>query len=116
MMHEKRKQKRRHPVYYLKVVDRQTNESLGYLLVINTLGMMLAGKTSLPSFQTVYQIAIHLPVELNNEKAIFLKVVNIWSEFDPHLEKFKSGFHIKDSTPEEIEKIKLLIEKYGFRE
>jgi hypothetical protein len=114
-MLEKRKLKRRHPVYYLKVVNRQTNESLGYLLDINVQGMMLAGKTALPAAETVYDVAIQLPSELNGEKAIFLKVVNLWSEFDPQLEKFKSGFHFQDSTAEEAEKIKLLIEKYGFK-
>jgi hypothetical protein len=115
MMLEKRKLKRRRPVYYLKVFDRQNNESLGYLIDINIEGIMLAGKNALPA-ETLYNVAIHLPRELNGERSILLKVTSIWSEYDPMLEKYKSGFHIQDSTPEEVEKIKLLIEQYGFKD
>lgn len=114
-MLEKRKLKRRHPVYYLKVVDLETKQSLGYLIDINVKGIMLAGKAALP-IRKPYKVAIHLPSEMNGEKEIYLKVTSIWNEFDPMLEKTRSGFKIEDSTEEELEKIKWLIENFGFKE
>lgn len=114
-MQEKRKLVRKHPVYYLKAIDRQTEENLGYLIDINVQGLMLAGKSAMPVGIT-RSIIIHLPRELKDQKVIFLKVTSIWSEFDPVLEKFKSGYQIVDHTPEEKEKIEILIKDYGFKE
>ena len=114
-MPEKRELKRRHPVYYLQVNDLETGENLGYLIDINTKGIMLAAKSSLPA-EKAYKIAIQLPEEMNGEKAIFLKISSIWSEFDPLLEKTRNGFKIEESTAKELEKINWLIENFGFKD
>lgn len=114
-MAEKRKLKRRHPVYYLKVVDLEANDNLGYLIDINAEGLMVAGMTSLPP-EKLFNIAIHLPKEFKGEAAIYLKVKSIWSEFDPLIERTRSGFSIQEASAEELEKIRLLIENFGFKE
>ena len=114
-MPEKRELKRRHPVYYLQVIDIESGENLGYLIDINAKGIMLAGKSSLPPGK-VFKIAIQLPEEKDGEKAIFLKVSGVWNEFDPLLEKTRSGFTIEESTAKELEKINWLIENFGFKD
>lgn len=115
MMAEKRKLKRRHPVYYLKVIDLDTQESLGYLIDINVEGLMVAGMCSQPP-DKLFKIAIQLPREFNGETAIYLNVKSIWSEFDPLIERTRCGFSIQESKPEELGKIDLLIENFGFKE
>lgn len=114
-MPDKRELKRRHPVYYLQVIDLEFGENLGYLIDINAKGLMLAGKSSLPT-EKVYKIAIQLPEENDGEKAIFLTVSGIWNEFDPLLEKTRSGFKIEECKPKELEKIDWLIENFGFKD
>jgi len=114
-MVEKRKLKRRHPVYYLQVTNLDNGENLGYLIDINADGLMLAGKSSLPEGQH-YKVAIQLPEEKDGDKAIFLKITGIWSEFDPMLEKTRSGFKIDESGPKELKKINWLIENFGFKD
>jgi hypothetical protein len=115
MMPDKRELKRRHPVYYLQVIDLESGENLGYLIDINAKGIMLAGKSSLPTGK-IYKIAIQLPEENDGEKAIFLTVSSIWNEFDPLLEKTRTGFKIEECNAKELEKIDWLIENFGFKD
>lgn len=114
-MPEKRELKRRHPVYYLQVINLESGESLGYLIDINAIGIMLAGQSSTPEGK-VYKVAIQLPEEINGDKAIFLTVSGVWNEFDPLLSKTRSGFKIEESTEKELEKINWLIENFGFKD
>ena len=114
-MFEKRTQKRRHPVYYLQVTDLGTGDNLGYLIDINAIGIMVAGKSSLPE-EKIFNVGIQLPEEMEGEQAIFLKVSSVWSEFDPLLEKTRNGFKIEEIAEKELEKINWLIENFGFRD
>ena len=42
---EQRKMKRRHLIYYLEAVDRDTDQPIGFLVDITTKGIMLMSET-----------------------------------------------------------------------
>ena len=81
-MSEQRRQKRRHLIYNLEVVDRSSNTTIGFLDDLTQEGLMLISELDLWRGQ-VLDLEIKLPdVRGLNTEQCFVKAAVRWSRLD----------------------------------
>lgn len=114
-MLSRRKLKRRHLIYYLRVFDIKTNELLGHLVDISPGGVKIMSEGAIP-IGDKYQLKMHLPDEMENATDIIFDVECVWSEQDINPEFFAAGFQIQQIDSEHARVIDRLIEEFGFRD
>lgn len=110
---DKRKLKRRHLIYYLKIFDQRKGSLLGHLGDITFRGILLVSEKTI-KIDKVF----HLKMELPNKKAENFKfdAVCRWCKRDINPDLFASGFEFLDLSPETIGKIRTLISSLGFQD
>lgn len=111
---DKRKQPRRHLIYYLKVVQPGSGELVGHLIDISSIGMMMIGKQALEPGQI---LALQILTPTVFEEASHLDVVceTIWCHKDVNPEYFASGLRFVVPLPETETVIQDLVEAFGFQ-
>lgn len=114
-MVEKRKAKRRHIIYYLRVFDRKTDRLVGQLVDITTSGMKLVSENSIEP-DTHYQLRMVLPEEIEKKKEITFEVRSLWCKPDVNPNFYSSGFEFEDISTEDIQIVKNLIYDFSFRD
>jgi hypothetical protein len=114
-MQEKRRLKRWHLIYYLRVIDRNANQPIGHLIDINEEGMMLVSETPIPLNQE-FQLQMVLPEEIAGVTQWDFHATSVWSEPDINPSLYKTGFHLLDVRLEDVGTIECLIDDYGFRD
>jgi len=112
---EKRKLKRRHLIYYLRVFDESNDQLIGHLVDITTEGAMLISEESIRP-NTVYQARMVLPTGIEGHKPVNFDIRSIWCHRDVNPNFYASGFELLNPAPEDLETIKRLIDEYGFRD
>lgn len=114
-MAEKRKDKRRNIIYYLRVFDRNTDQLVGQLVDITTSGMKLVSETPIES-DAVFQLRMVLPEEIGQKKEIGFDVKSMWCKRDVNPNFFSIGFEFEDISTEDIKIIQNLIYEFSFRD
>jgi hypothetical protein len=114
-MQEKRKLKRWHLIYYLRVIERHTNCAIGHLIDISEEGMMLVSEEPIP-IDRVFQFQMMLPEQIAGTKVWEFDAKSLWCEPDLNPDLHKTGFHLINVLPEDIGTIECLIDDYGFRD
>ena len=112
---ELRKLKRRHLVYYLEVLDRNTGQFLGNLADITTEGLMLLTKERIER-DTAFGLRIILPAGLLGKPHLDLNVESLWCERDINPDLFANGFRFVDISEEMLDDIEHLVDHYGFND
>jgi hypothetical protein len=110
---EQRIDKRRSFGYYMRVIDNNTNEVLGYLSDISLRGFKLEGKRA---FQTnkEYTIRLELTPDISEKSFIVFIARALWSRSDPvTINEFIGGFRIVSISTDELKIFNRLMEKYG---
>lgn len=114
-MTEKRKLKRRHLIYYLRVFDQNSNQLLGHLVDITTEGAMLISEKPIIT-NTLFQAKMVLPEEIEGSKDITFGANSIWCKKDVNPDYYVTGFQLQDVTDDDLEIIEQLIVEFGFRD
>jgi hypothetical protein len=114
-MQEKRKLKRWHLIYYLRVLDRNTGQPIGHLIDINPDGIMLVSEAPIPIDQ-LFQLQMILPEEIAGINHWNFEAKSLWCEPDINPSLHKTGFQLLGVHPEDIGVIECLIDDYGFRD
>ncbi len=112
---DKRILKRRHLIYYLRVVDRTTQELIGHLVDITPDGIMLIGEKPLP-VDVDYQLQIILPQEINGKESLDLDARAIWCRPDVNPSLYGMGFQMSEVTSEDTRLIMKTIQDFGFQD
>ena len=112
---ERRKWKRRHLVYYLKIFNAESGEKIGNLVDITAGGMMLVSGSSMAENQTL-RICVELPEEVLQKDNICFTAETRWSKMDVNPDLYVTGFEITDITQEDLAVIDSLIRRHGFRD
>jgi hypothetical protein len=110
---ERRHLKRRNLSYYLPVIDNSNQEVLGHLVDISSNGLMMDSKKPIPT-ELVFTLRLDLMEDLANKPFIEFVARSKWCRPDsiqPYL--FNAGFQIVNISPEDIEIVKRIAEKYG---
>ncbi len=114
-MQEKRKLKRRHLIYYLRVFDENSDQLIGHLVDITTEGAMLISEEPIKA-NTVFQLRMVLPAGIEGNKPISFDAQSIWCHKDVNPNFYASGFQLLNPAPEDVEVIEWLIDEFGFRD
>ena len=80
-MPERRRLKRRHLIYYLKVFDGDTDRLIGHMQDITTEGIMLMSEDPKET-NANSQLRIDLPNEIKGKKQLRFDARSIWSKKD----------------------------------
>lgn len=114
MENEKRRLKRVHLIYYLRIFDSNTGVIVGHLVDITTQGIMLISEEPVPMGKD-YSFRMHLPATIIGREKIEFSAHCLWCKKDINPDFFVSGYQIKAISPEEAQIIKELINSYGFK-
>jgi hypothetical protein len=111
----KRRLKRSHLIYYLRVFDRTTNQILGHLVDITPEGAMLISEQTIP-IATRYQLRMMLPAEIFGREHLDFEAESLWSKHDINPDFHDTGFRLVNVEVKDIAVISRLIDEYGFRD
>ena len=97
----------------LKVYSQETNEVLGYVVNLHTMGMLLMSMTTLPENK---EIKIWFGTKNGDEEQekIFLTLYRVWSSFTENVPRlYYFGLHYVNPSDEALDKIQGLIDGLG---
>lgn len=114
-MSERRKIKRRHLIYYLRVFNHATNQLIGHLVDITTKGMMLLSEDPIPTERT-FHFRMKLPREIHSKAQIQFHATSIWCKKDVNPDFYATGFSLEKVSTQDVDIINRLISDYGFRD
>lgn len=112
---DKRRLKRSHLIYYLRVFNQVTNETLGHLVDITPEGAMLISENSIP-VNTRYQLRMQLPPEIFGRTHLDFEAESLWSKQDINPDFHDTGFRLLNVVVKDTAIISRLIDEYGFRD
>ena len=114
VMHDKRKLKRVHLIYYLRIFDIETGKHVGHLVDITTEGIMMISEDTLRSGDD-FSFKMLLPGTVTGRDEIIFKARCLWCRKDFNPDFYVSGFKIEEISLKEIKTIAALINQYGFK-
>ena len=113
-MAERRKVKRRHLIYYLRVFDRISGRQLGHLVDLTPDGMMLMSERPVRVGRTI-GCKMVLPGG-SDEQTIEFDATSLWTAEDVNPDFYDTGFKFEKISPADLAQIETLIDDYGFRD
>lgn len=114
-MIERRRLKRRHLIYYLKVFDRNTDELFGHLVDITSEGVMLISENPI-EVDATFQLKMALPAEFLGGKQLEFRARSAWCRKDVNPDFYAIGFQLLDVSKDYFAVVERLIEEFGFRD
>ena len=112
-MLEKRRLKRRHPIYYLKVFDKNTNGLIGRIVDIHTEGMKLVGESPIQP-GTSYKARMDLPKAIGSRDYLDIDIEVIWCALDKNPDFFDTGYSIGQLSNEDKDTINSVFDGFVF--
>jgi len=112
-MPEKRKALRKKFTAYMRVLDDETEATIGHLVDIGLKGLQLETTMPLPLGQ-VYHMHMELTADVSDKLFMFLTARTKWikpDEIMPNL--FRVGFELASIEPHDYEIYQRLLEVYG---
>jgi hypothetical protein len=110
---ERRKLKRRHLIYYLRVSDLATNEVIGVLVDVTTEGLMLMSATQIPVGRD-YRLEICWQESPKHEVRIQCPARSLWCRPDVNPSYWDTGFTFNELSRDGYRAIRRMIEDLGF--
>ena len=114
-MLEKRKLKRRHLIYYLRVFDRNTDALVGHLVDIASEGILLISERSVETDQ-IFQLKMVLPAEILGKEQLHFDARCVRCQKDINPDFFNIGFQLQKVARNHFLVIEQLIDDLGFRD
>ncbi len=112
MSQKSRKEHRRHIIYYLQLQDTETNELMGRLVDITTIGLMLISENSYqPGKKMAFKII--LPPEFDIEHILVSGEI-VWCHKDVNPDYFATGLRFDPLSEDTESLVQKLIKKLGF--
>ena len=114
-MRDKRKLKRRHLLYYLKVMDRDSDALIGFLVDITTQGIMIMSESPIKT-GILFHLKILLPTEDMNKKYLNFDAKSMWSERSINTDFYDTGFELINVNSKDFASIEKIIYQLGFND
>jgi len=114
-MQGKRKLKRRHLIYYLRVFEKKADQLIGHMVDISSGGMMLISEDPIKTGM-VFDLRMVLPVELEGSREITFSAESMWCRADENPDFYNTGFQWINPSSEHIKTIDHLVQKFCFKE
>ncbi len=113
-MPERRKLKRRHLIYYLRVFDRATGRLLGHLVDLTPDGMMMMSERPVRVGRAV-GLRMVLPGS-SGEQTVEFEATSRWTSRDVNPDFYDTGFELAKISRKHLAQIETLIDDFGFRD
>lgn len=110
---ERRRIKRRHLIYYLRVTDSNTGNLMGHLVDINTQGIMLMSEEQIEPGMVFSMSASWHNLD-QKEESVQFKAESRWCKKDVNPTFYLTGYKLIDVSHEAFGTIQDLIEDLGF--
>lgn len=114
-MKEKRNLKRRHLIFYLRVIDTETELPIGYVVDITPEGIMLISEKEY-KLGTQFKLRMDLPEDYLTTKHITFDAKVMWSQVDVNSDFFDIGLQFNELPEEDANMIQGLINLFGFQD
>jgi hypothetical protein len=113
MQYERRMTNRRKFGYFMRVIDNNTQEIIGYLSNISSRGFQLESQKPLTVHKD-YALRLDLTAEIVNKSYIYFIARAVWSQPDPiNPNEYIHGFQIVNISPYEQQIFQRIVDKYG---
>lgn len=115
-MSENRTRKRKRPIYYLKLINRETQNLAGGVIDISADGIRLSG-TEPYEYDSLTQFSLSLPDAIEGERHITVRARNVWSQRDARgdfYDYYTSGFRLEDISNDDMNSIEGSLKSYLF--
>ena len=110
---EKRETRRRHLIYYPRVIDRSCSTELGHLVDLTHDGIMLMSREPL-ALDEVYDLRVVLPEALGDQTELEFRARVRWSSVDVNDDYFDTGLQLIDADEDHVARVRRLVTTYGF--
>jgi hypothetical protein len=99
--------------YYVLIIDAQTKEIVGHLADISSGGFKLDTQKPIPANKD-FRLLMNLPGEIASKPFMVFGARSRWCQADP-LDPcgYNVGYQLTQITPEDLELINCMIERYG---
>jgi hypothetical protein len=114
-MADRRKVKRRHLIYYLRVFDRTSGRQLGHLVDLTPEGMMLMSERPIRVGRSL-GLRMTLPSDAGREQTIEFDATSLWTSEDVNPDFYDTGFKFEKISRRHLAQIETLIDDFGFRD
>jgi len=112
---DRRKLKRRHLLYYLRVYNADTGRLLGHLVDISPGGAMVMSQCRRRIGRTV-ALRIVLPNQPRRTEIVEFEATTRWCRRDVNPDFWDTGFETSGLTRRQAADLETLVEDYGFRD
>lgn len=112
-MPDKRKAPRQKFSFYMRVLDDETEETVGHLVEVSARGMRLETIALFPPGM-IYKVHMELTPDVSDNLFMFVSIRTIWCKTDdimPNL--YRVGFEIVSISPHDHEIYQRLLDLYG---
>ena len=114
-MYEKRRLKRRHLIYYLRVFDRNTSELVGHLVDITAKGIMLISENPV-ELEALFQLKMDLPQGMGDKEQLYFDARSVWQKRDINPNFHNTGFEFRKVSRAHFVVMEQLLDDFGFRD
>jgi len=111
-MVNRRKDKRLQVSFFLRILDKDTDEVMGHVVDISVSGMRVLTDRSV-SQDKDYTLAIDLTKDINFEQEVIFTAKCVWIEQDLSSGAYNCGFQLQNVTEKDQTIILKLIEQFG---
>ena len=112
-MSDKRRLKRWHLIYYLRVFECNSDQLLGHIVDLTTEGLMLISEKRIPLGQEL-DVRMEIPAEDGTKRNLTMKTHSVWSDLDVNRSFYDTGFELVEPSAETIAQIQGLIDELHF--
>lgn len=110
---EKRRIKRRHLIYYLRVFERQSGDLVCHVMDVTPQGILAISDTPIEIGQ-VFEFMMDLPSRVEGKTRVNFNARSCWGARDDNPDFFNTGFEIVEIDWQGRKLIEHLINSYGF--
>ena len=114
-MADRRKLKRRHLVYYLRVVNAETNRELGHVMDVTPDGLLVMSKHRVQVGRRL-KLRMTLPGGADEEQRLRFEGVTVSTGKDVCPGFYDTGVKVKRLTRRDLSAIRSLLDDHGFRD
>jgi hypothetical protein len=114
-MSDRRKLKRVHLIFYLRVFQDDSRVPLGHLVDITKEGLMLISEEQL-ELDKEYHLRMDLPQEINGSTVVHFRAISKWCTPDVNPSFYNTGFQLENVDEDHIRIIRNLITRFRFKD
>lgn len=114
-MKEKRKLKRRHLIFFLRIFETTHDRLIGYLVDVTTQGIKIMSEEPI-KVGCLHRFKILIDAWDENNKFLYFDAYSRWSQQNLKTDFYDTGFELMNMSPENLKAIEKIIDELGLNE